>query len=284
MKINSQFLAIFLVLSSLLSFGQTDTTNSNLALDKGIALFKQRKYSEAETFLEQSIKLFPQNKAWYYLALTGIQLNDTCKFCESLKKSGNYGGQEDSKLFDSLCYLRHNMNYRVGDKSGLNFFLMESTDRCTLKEYRDICVKDMKYGGFSTFDIEGFDSTAIKDEDLFIKHPRLLDVSSDEITFFYLHDMPTYPGGDEGRINFLMNNVKYPQFAKEAGIQGTVYVTFIVKKNGKVTGARILRGIGGGCDEEVIRIVNLMPKWQPGKLNNKEVNVRFNMPVKFTLN
>ena len=63
----------------------------------------------------------------------------------------------------------------------------------------------------------------------------------------------------------------------------TVYVTFVVERSGAVTDVKILRGIGGGCDEEAVRVVKNMPKWEPGKQRGKPVRVQFNMPIKFTL-
>jgi len=101
--------------------------------------------------------------------------------------------------------------------------------------------------------------------------------------FIAVEQNPEYIGGDEARLNFLRNNIKYPQAAREVGIQGTVYVGFVVEKDGSVTQIKILRGIGGGCDEEAIRVTQLMPKWKPGKQRGKEVRVSYNMPIKFTL-
>lgn len=101
--------------------------------------------------------------------------------------------------------------------------------------------------------------------------------------FTVVEDAPSFPGGDEARIRYLQNNIKYPQMARESGIQGTVYVTFVVEPNGSVTNVKILRGIGGGCDEEAIRVIQNMPKWIPGKQRGKPVRVQFNMPIKFTL-
>ncbi|MFA5195759.1 MAG: energy transducer TonB, partial [Bacteroidales bacterium] len=98
-----------------------------------------------------------------------------------------------------------------------------------------------------------------------------------------VEEMPEFPGGEKERIKFLTGNMHYPDIAKEMGIQGPVYLTFIIEKDGTVTGVNILRGIGGGCDEEASRVVNMMPKWTPGRQNGKEVRVQFNMPVLFTL-
>jgi protein TonB len=108
------------------------------------------------------------------------------------------------------------------------------------------------------------------------------EVEETEI-FTVVEESPGFPGGDEARIKFLQENIKYPTMARESGIQGTVYVTFVVEKGGNVSDVKILRGIGGGCDEEAIRVIRAMPRWNPGKQRGKSVRVQFNMPIKFTL-
>ncbi len=95
--------------------------------------------------------------------------------------------------------------------------------------------------------------------------------------------MPSFDGGNEAMVRFMVDNIKYPEVAKTKGIQGTVFVTFVVRKDGSVTGAKILRGIGSGCDEEAVRVVKAMPKWIPGENGGKPVDVVFNLPVKFLL-
>lgn len=109
------------------------------------------------------------------------------------------------------------------------------------------------------------------------------EVIEEQEIFQVVESMPEFPGGEEARIQFLRDNIKYPQMARESGIQGTVYVTFVVEPDGRVTGVRVLRGIGGGCDEEAVRVVKAMPRWIPGKQRGKPVRVQFNMPIKFTL-
>jgi len=101
--------------------------------------------------------------------------------------------------------------------------------------------------------------------------------------FMVVESMPAFPGGETELHRYLAENIKYPQMAKESGIQGRVFVTFVVERDGKVTDVKVLRGIGGGCDEEAIRVVKNMPKWTPGKQRGKPVRVQFNLPVKFTL-
>jgi protein TonB len=101
--------------------------------------------------------------------------------------------------------------------------------------------------------------------------------------FIVVEEMPNYPGGDEARIKFISENVVYPVIARESNTQGTVYVTFVVEADGSITEVKILRGIGSGCDEEAMRVVKMMPKWNAGRQSGKSVRVQFNLPIKFTL-
>lgn len=104
----------------------------------------------------------------------------------------------------------------------------------------------------------------------------------EEQIFTIAEEMPSFPGGDAALMKYLGKNTKYPAIAKDAGIQGTVYVTFVLNEDGSVTDVKVLRSIGGGCDEEAIRVVKSMPKWQPGKQNGKNVKVQYNLPIRFT--
>jgi TonB family protein len=109
-----------------------------------------------------------------------------------------------------------------------------------------------------------------------------LDDTKEE-PFTVVDKMPEYPGGFEALIHFLQENIKYPDQAKKDGIQGRVFVNFVVEKDGSVSNVGILRGIGGGCDEEAIRVVELMPKWKPGMHEGKAARVAYNLPIKFAL-
>lgn len=105
----------------------------------------------------------------------------------------------------------------------------------------------------------------------------------EEQIFTIVEDMPAFPGGEAEMRKYLGKSIKYPQMAQDAGISGTVFLTFEVDKDGKIKDVKVLRGIGGGCDEEAIRVVKAMPQWTPGKQRGKPVRVQFTLPVKFTL-
>ncbi len=125
------------------------------------------------------------------------------------------------------------------------------------------------------------------DEDTEIEEFTPIEEEEEEVVeeriFMVVENNPEFPGGDRARIKFLSKNISYPTMAKESGIQGTVYVTFVVEKDGSITDIRIARGIGGGCDEEALRVMKKMPNWKPGKQRGKPVRVQFSMPIKFTL-
>ena len=101
--------------------------------------------------------------------------------------------------------------------------------------------------------------------------------------FTIVEEQPGFPGGEAKLMEYLGKNIQYPPVARESNIQGTVFVTFVVEPDGSVSNVKTLRGIGGGCDEEAMRVVRNMPKWKAGKQRGKPVRVQFNLPIRFVL-
>jgi len=112
--------------------------------------------------------------------------------------------------------------------------------------------------------------------------PAEIETGPGEI-FTVVEQNPEFPGGDAKLFEYLGKNIKYPAMARENGITGTVYVTFVVESSGEISDVKLLRGIKGGCDEEAMRVVKNMPSWKPGRQNGKNVRVQFNLPVRFKL-
>lgn len=116
--------------------------------------------------------------------------------------------------------------------------------------------------------------------------PVVVEEEEDEAEtqiFTVVENDPEFPGGMEALYKFLAQNIKYPQLARDNGITGKVYVTFVVERDGSIANPKVLRDIGGGCGQEAIRVVKSMPKWTPGKQRGKAVRVQFNLPVNFSL-
>ena len=166
------------------------------------------------------------------------------------------GGMINLKIFqsDTECKINQNKPIRVGFASSEN-----SQDE-----------KSLFYGNPN------------QDEEIIWAEASRTDEISKSF-FTIVEEMPQFPGGDSKRFAFFSQNLDYPQLAVENGIEGAVYVSFVVRSDGEITDSKVLRGIGGGCDEEALRVISAMPRWTPGKQNGKNVDVLFNLPICFSL-
>ncbi len=129
------------------------------------------------------------------------------------------------------------------------------------------------------FDVDVQEETVVKEVEI---SDAPVQERADEI-FDVVETMPTPPGGMEGWNKYLSKNLKYPTQARRMGIEGTVYVVFVVNTDGSIQDVEILRGIGGGCDEEAMRVVRNAPKWEPGKQRGRPVRVKMRLPIRFKL-
>jgi TonB family protein len=113
---------------------------------------------------------------------------------------------------------------------------------------------------------------------------RVNNVAKDGDQIFDVTEVqPVPPGGMQGWNEYLKANVTYPAEAKNRGIEGTVIVVFVVNSDGSISNPEILRGIGGGADEEALRVVQNSPNWEPAKQKDQVVNCRMRLPIRFKL-
>ncbi|NWJ53413.1 MAG: energy transducer TonB, partial [Bacteroidetes bacterium] len=108
------------------------------------------------------------------------------------------------------------------------------------------------------------------------------NVSKDSVYLEVDHN-PEFPGGLEELMNFLSKNIRYPKEAYDNKKEGTVFIEFIVNKNGSLEKAKVIRGVGFGCDEEALRVLRTMPDWEPGTFKGKPVSAQMKIPIKFQL-
>jgi len=256
------------LLFSVIAFCQAGSSDQNY--QKGKKAFKSGKYQEALAYLSISIGELPTATAFYYRSMTYSNLGDSCNSCHDLRKASFLNDTEYQKLFEQKCTTPTFVEI-VPEQIKL---LYPEVTKLKIIHYK--CDSDTLVLG-----IIGQETPTKEIEIITTKISNTI-VEDDE-TFVIVEDPPLFPGGDIGRMNFLQNNIRYPKEARNMGIQGTVYVSYVIDKTGEVTDIRILRGIGGGCDEEAIRVVKLMPKWKPGTQKGNPVRVRFNMPIKFTV-
>ncbi|MCC6816082.1 MAG: energy transducer TonB [Saprospiraceae bacterium] len=113
--------------------------------------------------------------------------------------------------------------------------------------------------------------------------PPVVEEKKEEQIFNYVEQMPEFPDGQAAMYKYIQENLRYPAIARENDIQGKVIVNFVVTKTGDITRVHVVRGIGGGCDEEAVRVIKSMPNWRPGKNNGVAVPVTFTLPIQFKL-
>ena len=128
-------------------------------------------------------------------------------------------------------------------------------------------------------DVEVTEDTEIE-EMVFEEAPE--EEVSDEI-FMVVEDQPEPQGGMQAFYEFVGKNMKYPSQARRMGVEGKVFVQFVVDKDGSLSDVKAIKGIGAGCDEEAVRVVKSAPKWKPGKQRGKAVRVRMVLPITFKL-
>uniref|UniRef100_UPI00404ADC23 energy transducer TonB n=1 Tax=Algoriphagus sp. TaxID=1872435 RepID=UPI00404ADC23 len=130
------------------------------------------------------------------------------------------------------------------------------------------------------FDVDVKQTTVIAE--VAIKEVVIEEEKADQI-FDVVETQPNPPGGMSGWNKYLSNNLKYPTQARRMGVEGTVIVVFVINTDGSIQDVEVLRGIGGGCDEEAVKVVTNAPKWEPGKQRGKPVRTRMRLPIRFKL-
>ncbi|WP_423129332.1 energy transducer TonB [Gaoshiqia sp. Z1-71] len=132
-------------------------------------------------------------------------------------------------------------------------------------------------------DTEADRATAIDITPVMTAFSKEKETEDDSPIFFIVEEMPEFPGGEMALRKFIANSIKYPVVAQENGVQGKVYVNFVVGKDGRVTDARVIRSVDPALDKEALRVVNSLPLWKPGRQRGEPVRVSFSVPISFVL-
>ena len=129
-------------------------------------------------------------------------------------------------------------------------------------------------------DVETVEDTKISD--LYVEDIKD-EINADSV-FLFVENQPSYKGGYAAFYKYIGKQMKYPSQARKMGVEGRVILSFVVSKSGTITSIKVLRGIGAGCDEEAIRVLQNAPQWTPGKQRGTPVNVSMTLPITFKLN
>ncbi len=149
-------------------------------------------------------------------------------------------------------------------------------------------VSEMENAQIGTINRDGVDAITIVFDapppaPIFTKGKEESGIKTVDLPFTTVEMMPEFIGGTSALYNWLGKNLSYPAIAVRNGIEGKVFVKFIVEKDGTISKLEVLKGIGFGCDEEALRTLQKMPKWNPGKQNGRAVRVYFTLPISFKL-
>ena len=108
-------------------------------------------------------------------------------------------------------------------------------------------------------------------------------INDSTVVYTYVGEWPSFPGGNQARNKFLADNINYPRAAEKKGIEGRVIIAFIIEKDGTITNVELLKGVEASLDEEAMRVVKLMPRWNPGKNNGEPVRTKHKVDVVYKL-
>jgi len=141
-------------------------------------------------------------------------------------------------------------------------------------------MEEMQSSQIGTFDQEGIDSIMMsQNEELELD----LNPEPESEPFTYVEVMPEFKGGEQALLSYLAANISYPEFAKDAGLEGTVYIRFVIEADGSITQVEVIRGVHPQLDKEAVSVIADMPKWKPGQQNGQYVRVSYTIPVRFRL-
>ena len=276
------FSTVFILISSFL-FGQIKNPKAKELFYNGLKNYDLEHYEIAENLFSQSINIEPSLEAIFYRSLSKKDIKKICYRCEKYKKDMVFSSHDASKYYD-VCYKKDSISYVDSSHNGYIYYCLVYTKIIEGKENMDYIFyrTNTANGKTISFSIENdVKDTTVNPIAVF---PDMEKLPTNKTEFTLVDEMARYIGGDEARINFLIQYMRFPSEAKEKGISGTVYVTFIIDEIGMIKEVKLLRGFYESCDNEALRVVKLMPKWIPAKVDGKAVRMRFNMPIKFTTN
>ena len=171
-------------------------------------------------------------------------------------------------------YLRRSLNENYSALIKYEMIIDESGKIVSLKEVE---VKDVQ-----TEKVQP-DTTVVM-PDVSMLEEAAANTGSDKIYDYTLVDqVPEFPGGEKELARFIASSIKYPAAARQNKVQGKVYLSFVVEKDGQITDVKVKQGIGSGCDEEAVRVLRSSPKWKPGLIKESPVRTYFILPVTFQL-
>ena len=260
MKFSKTVFIIFFASCSLLSYSQN--MKYQLYLNKGINELNLGNFSKADSLFDMSNEIYPHKDAYFNKAISRMSQKDQCGFCENIYMASFYDDKEADSLYQKLCVEKLMLFQSPYDSlvplyANKKYEIVER-DNCGNREH-----------------IQFFD----KNDSLIAS----LKIINGQYFYSNLSYKSQYPGGDEMLDSLLDNNIMYPQEARDLNIQGRVYASFVVDEKGLVRDASIVIGVHKLIDEEVLRLIKLIPKWIPATKSGVPVRDVRTLNIDFSL-
>lgn len=258
MKLVKVVFVFLLICFSLISNSQN--LKYQLYIDEGIKELNLGNFLKADSLFNSSFEIFPDKDAYFNKALSQLSQKKQCGFCDNMRMAAFYDDLEADSLYKQYC-VKNQMLFQSPYDS---LFPLYADKKYEIIE-TDVCGKRTTIQLFA-------------DNDSLIASLKIIDKR-----YYYsnLSYQAEYPGGEKMLNKFLENNIMYPEEAREQGIKGKVYLSFIVDEKGFVKDANVVSGVHKLIDDEALRVIKLIPKWVPATKNGvpvievKTLNVDF---------
>jgi TonB family protein len=283
MKMFFRFIVILVIIPLGVARGQVNFDQADKYYQKGMKMLNAKKYREADSLLSLSASYVQTTSTMYNLALAKYHLGDHCGYCINMGKAADMHAENAKQLYETNCIKKDTIFYSNAQHPDSGFYSVIYIPECDSTREQIFYIKSRLNGEVTSFGMK--DNILCKGgtKDYSKVFPALDEIIPGNIILTGVQEMPMFRGGDEERVKFIASNLQYPKGAYNKGIQGTVYLTFVVDVDGSITDVKVLRGIESSLDEEAVRLVSIMPKWSPGKVGNIPVRVQFNMPIRFII-
>jgi TonB family protein len=265
-RIAAIFILLFYIHVSALA--QKSISSATNYYNSGVEMLQDGDFRSADSLFSLSLDIFPDVDAYFNRALARKKLGDEAGFCADIFMSTANGDTVSRNIFFNKCTVNDTV-YLDSDDKAVNKIVSVKTKIIAKRRYD------------SNTDIITIDSLGKLNWDYEVDSTNLSKI--DSLSYYFVEQMPSFPGGEEALVKFLAHNIKYPPKARENGYQGSVFLTFVIGKEGNVRDVKILKGVETEIDREAMRVVRGMPQWFPGMQKGRFVNVQYNLPIRFTL-
>lgn len=229
-----------------------------------ISYFKNGEVSSKETYVSGELV----GMSYYYYA------ND------SLKKQVLYGKNEKNARTEKVIILNDSLGHHFLDQNGNGVFKIVETNGEVIE---GAYLEGLNHGIWKTYNPKKNENYVDEYEAGKYLNGKTIEADGNIITYKEKEKFPEFKDGMSGFGSFLSSNLNYPKDARDAGVQGRVYLSFVVEKDGKLTDVKVIRGVGSGLDEEALRVMLRSPKWTPGEQRGRLVRVSYTIPIFFKL-